>query len=84
MEKIDWFAMWRADKESIIDTMVMNMKDDLNAGYDFFGDCIQRQIKEIEEYRKNYKVLMDLVSFMDEKKVNHWAYVQLLKAGAIS
>lgn len=83
-EKIDWFEMWRADKESILATMVGNMKSDLDAGYDYFGNSIQRQLKEIEDYRENYRTLMDYISFMDEKKVNHWCYVQLLKSGAIS
>lgn len=29
----DWFPLWHEDKKSILDTMVRNLQDDLNAGY---------------------------------------------------
>lgn len=84
MAKVDWFEMWRADRESLLDTMVRNMIADLDAGYDYFGNSIQRQLKDIADFKKKTQILLDFVSFMDEKKVNHWAYIQLLKSGAIA
>lgn len=46
---MDWFQIWMDDKESIISTMVKNMSADLNAGYNYFGECIKRQRRETEQ-----------------------------------
>ena len=84
MAKVDWFEMWRADKESMLATMVKNMSADLDVGYDFNGSCIQRQRSEIEKYEKDYQTLLNLISLMEPNKVQHFCYVQLLKSGAIA
>ena len=84
MEKNDWFEMWKADRESMLSTMIRNMAADLDAGYDFHGECIQRQKKEIADFEHDYNVILDLISVMEPKKVQHFCYIQLLKHGAIS
>ena len=83
-EKIDWFKMWMEDKESIINCMARNMAADLEAGYNYFGNSIQLQIAELNDYKAKYNADLDKIAEMDESKVNHWCYIQLLKAGAIS
>jgi len=47
-ERTDWFEIWCEDKQNILNTMARNMAADLEAGYDFFGNSIQRQIREME------------------------------------
>lgn len=82
-EKIDWFEMWAADKEAMINTMIRNMTADLDAGYNYFGECIKRQRREIEEYRDQFEREMDAFKEMDEKKVQRWCYYDMRKRGVI-
>ncbi len=82
-ERTDWFEIWCEDKQNILNTMARNMAADLEDGYDFFGNCIQRQIKEMEEYREAFHSEMDKIAEMDPGRVNHYCYVKLKKAGAI-
>ena len=79
----DWFEIFCEDKQNILNTMARNMAADLNAGYDFFGNSIQKQIKEMEEYRKAYHSELDKIAEMEPSKVQHYCYVKLKKAGAI-
>ena len=81
--RTDWFEIWCEDKQGILNTMARNMAADLEAGYDFFGNSIQRQIKEMEEYREAFHSEMDKIAEMDPSRVNHYCYVKLKKAGAI-
>lgn len=82
-EKIDWFEMFVQDKQNILNTMQRNMAADLEAGYDFYGMSIQRQIQEMDEYKAKFDADLDKIAEMDENKVQRWCYIQLLKAGAI-
>lgn len=84
MEKIDWFEMWFADKQSIVETMVRNMAADLNAGYDYFGKSITEQREAIAEYQANFDNEVDKLKEMDESKANRWCYIDMKKRGAIS
>ena len=81
--KLDWFELWRADRESMLDTMVRNMRSDLDNGYDYFGKSITQQREEIEQFKAQYDSDMDRIAEMEPNKVQHWCYVKLLKAGAI-
>ena len=81
--KNDWFELWRADRESILNAMIHNMKADLDCGYDYFGKSITQQREEIDRFKANYDADMDKIGEMDEKKVQHWCYTRLLKLGAI-
>ena len=80
----DWFVLWCEDKESIINTMARNMAADLEVGYNYFGNSIQRQIKEINEYRAAYNAELDKIAGMEPSRVNHYCYIKLLQAGAIT
>lgn len=82
--KQDWFKMWVEDKESIINCMVRNMTADLEAGYDYFGKSMTRSREELEEYKAKYNADLDRIAEMEPSKVQHWCYIQLLKAGAIT
>ena len=83
-EKIDWFELWVADRESMLDTMVRNMRDDLDAGYDYFGKSITRQREEIERFKTEFDADMDKVGEMEPARVQHWCYIRLKKLGAIA
>lgn len=81
---MDWFQIWMDDKESIISTMVKNMSADLNAGYNYFGECIKRQRREIEKYKEEFDRQIMSFADMDDGKRNRWCYYDLLRRGAIS
>lgn len=80
---MDWFKIWREDRESMIDTMARNMAADLQAGYNYFGACIQRQIAEINAAKAKYAADMDRLANMTQAAACRWCHVQLLKSGAI-
>lgn len=82
--KCDWFEMWREDRESMLNTMIKNMRSDLDNGYDYFGKSITQQRADIERFKADYEADMDMLGLMDEKKIQHWCYVRLLKLGAIA
>lgn len=84
MKKIDWFEMWFADKQSIVETMVRNMVADLDAGYDYFGKSITEQREAIAEYQANFDNEVNKLKEMDEGKANRWCYIDMKKRGAIS
>lgn len=79
-----WFEMWFSDKQSLLETMVKNMQADLDAGYNYFGDCIKRQRKEIDEYKAEFDRQVDAFKAMEEKQVERWCYYDMKKRGAIA
>ena len=79
----DWFELFCADKQNILNTMARNMAADLEAGYDYFGKSIQQQIKDIEEYKKAFDAELDKIAEMEPSRVNHYCYVKLKRSGAI-
>ena len=81
--KIDWFELWREDRECMLNTMVRNMTSDLENGYDYFGKSITEQREMIAEFKRNYDADMDKIGEMEPNRVQHWCYVRLLKLGAI-
>lgn len=81
--KNDWFELWRADRESMLDTMIRNMKADLDCGYDYFGKSITRQREDIERFKADFDADLDKIGEMEPNKVQHWCYVRLVKLGAI-
>lgn len=81
---MDWFKMWCEDKECVISTMARNMAADIEAGYNYYGNSIQRQLKDIDEYKAAYNAELDKIANMDTNKVNHYCYIQLIKSGAIT
>lgn len=81
--KIDWFELWREDRQSMLDTMIRNMRSDLENGYDYFGKSITEQREAIARFKAEYDADMDKLGDMDANKIQHWCYVRLLKLGAI-
>lgn len=83
-EATNWFEIWFQDKESMLETMVRNMTADLNAGYNYFGNCIKQQREAIDEYRNQFNRQMDEFKLMDDAKVNRWCYYDMKKRGVIA
>lgn len=83
-EKMDWFEIWKSDKECMIDTMVRNMVSDLENGYHYYGRCIRDQREAIDAYKREFDLQMKALGLMDEKKVSWWCYVDLKRRGAIT
>lgn len=82
-DRNDWFDLWFADKQSMVDTMIKNMASDLAAGYDYFGASITNQREMIDRYKAQFDVEMDSFKTMDEKQVNRWCYYDMKKRGVI-
>lgn len=81
---IDWLEMYVADRESMLETMVRNMSSDLNAGYDYFGNSITSQRREIDRFKKSFDDVLDMFKGMTDDAVQHWCFYELKKLGAIS
>ncbi len=81
---IDWFEMWYQDKKDILSIMAKNMADDLEVGYDYYGNSIQTQIREMNEYKERFDEQLMALSDFDEKKTQRWCYLDLLRRGAIT
>lgn len=83
-DRNDWFELWFADEQCIINTMINNITDDLKAGYNYFGDSIRSQVEQIETYKAKFDRQIDEFKLMDENSVNRWCYYDMKKRGAIS
>lgn len=83
-EAEDWYEIWCGDKEAMIATMVRNMASDLDAGYNYFGNCIRRQREMIEAYQKDYEDTLESFKTMTDAQILRWCYFDLKKRGAIS
>lgn len=83
-EAINWFELWMDDKESVLATMVKNLASDLEAGYNYFGACVQRQKETIDAYKAEFDRQLMSFADMDEGKRNRWCYYDLLRRGAIT
>ena len=80
----DWFSIWMDDKESVLATMIKNMVADLQVGYNYFGECIRRQQREIAAYKEEFDRQIMSFADMEDGKRNKWCYYDLLRRGAIS
>lgn len=80
---VDWFTMWKNDKDSIIVTMHNNLTADLNCGYNPTGLSIRSQVEMIDNYVKDYSETLDNFKTMTEEEINHWCFYDLLRRGAI-
>ena len=80
----EWFEMWFADKQSLMETMVRNMAADLECGYNYFGDSITRQRQQIAEYKAQFDSEVDGFKAMEERAVERWCYYDMKKRGAIA
>ena len=81
--KGNWLNLFVEDKESLIDTMVRNMNSDLENGYNYFGNSIQRQIAELNAFKAKFDAEMESFKTMTPEQVDHWCFIDLKKRGAI-
>lgn len=79
-----WFEMWFEDKKSMVETMLDNMRADLDAGYDPQGHCIRKQRVELEDYVNKFDRQMEQFKTMEDAKVNRWCYYDMKKRGVIA
>lgn len=82
-DRNDWFELWQEDKECMLETMVKNMAADLDAGYNYFGNCIKNQKEIIDEYQKAYENRMYEFASMSDKEVNKWCFYDMKVRGVI-
>ena len=82
-DRDDWFELWFADKQSMLNTMISNMTADLANGYNYFGDCIQGQKAQIDLYKIEFDRQVNAFKTMEEKEVNRWCYYDMKKRGVI-
>lgn len=83
-EAQDWYEIWCADKESVLDTMVRNMASDLECGYSYFGNCIKRQREAIDAYKADIDKTFEMFKTMESAAIVRWCYFDLKKRGAIA
>lgn len=79
-----WFEIWFEYTETIIETMIRNMNDDLKAGYSPNGQCIRYQREQIAEKQAARDSQLDVFKEMDDARVNRWCYYDLKKRGVIA
>ena len=79
-----WFEMWKSDRLSIIETMLKNVHADLECGYNYFGNCIQNQLKSIKAFQDEFNATLDMFTeFNDDSKIERYCYHDLIKHGVI-
>lgn len=78
-----WFTIWEQDKKNILSAMHRNLAADLDAGYNYTGQSIQKQLADIDEYKHEFDE--QLMSFVGKsnKEVEDWCYYDLKRRGAI-
>ncbi len=82
-DRNDWFELWTEDKQSMMDCMIRNMHSDLDAGYDYWGISMIQQRAEIEKFKIDWDMDMEMFKGMDEKTVNRWCFYDMKKRGVI-
>ena len=55
----------------------------MEAGYDYFGNCIQNQKRQLDEYKQKFDEQLMAFADMEDGKRNRWCYYDLLRRGAI-
>lgn len=79
----EWFTLWEQDKKNILSAMHRNLAADLDAGYNYTGQSIQKQLADIDEYKHEFDE--QLMSFVGKsnKEIEDWCYWDLKRRGAI-
>lgn len=79
----EWFTIWEQDKKNILSAMHRNLAADLDAGYNYTGQSIQKQLADIDEYKHEFDE--QLMSFVGKsnKEIEDWCYWDLKRRGAI-
>ena len=84
MKWADYLDMWFNDKQSMLETMIKNMQDDLKAGYSYSGKIIQEQREAIKQYEEKFDEQMKSFCMMDHDQVGRWCYYDMKCRGAIA
>lgn len=79
-----WFILWYEDKISILETMHKNLMSDLDAGYDPNGYCIKNQLADIDSYQTRLNDDLERLKALDDKQMNRWCKIDLVKRGVIA
>ena len=82
-DRADWFPLWLEDKQSVLDTMIRNLKDDLSVGYDYYGHSATRQRNDIESYKAQMNEEMKAFRTMSDSQVSHWCFYDMKRRGII-
>lgn len=80
----NWFDIWFEDHHAMLKTMYRNMAADIEAGYSVTGDNIQKQERDIHEYRNLFEQQIDKFKLMDDVAVNRWCFYDMKKRGVIA
>lgn len=83
-DRDDWFDLWYADRQSILETMVSNMASDLKAGYSYYGKSIMEQREAIEAYKADMDKKVGSFAFLTEQEVNRYCFYDMKRRGAIA
>ena len=67
-DRADWFPLWLEDKQSVLDTMIRNLKDDL---------------EDIESYKAQMNEDMKAFRSMSDSQVSHWCFYDMKRRGII-
>lgn len=81
--KNDWFAIWCADYEGLIETAIRNLCADLAVGYNPYGESIKRSRAVVDEFKTRYADGLEKLKSLDEKQAGRWCYLDMKKRGAI-
>lgn len=79
-----WFKIWFEYNQMILSEMYQNLADDLDAGYNPFGNSIMKQRRSIDEYIQKFNEEMEYIKEKTKQQVEHWCYYDLKKRGAIA
>lgn len=83
-DRDDWFDVWIEERCSMQETMLRNMHADIDAGWSFWGECVQKQMNDLDKLVEDYEKTMDMFKTMEDKDVNRWCFYDLKKRGAIA
>ncbi len=82
--RTDWFDVWCADWEGLIETQARNIQSEIEAGWKYKSARVQNEIRILNEFNGEYKMNLGRFGGMTDEEVNRYCYYDLLRRGAIS
>lgn len=79
-----WYDVWVSDRESMLETMIRNLRADLDAGYDYFGASATAQRAAIDEFKREFDAALESFKTKTTAEILRWCYFDLKKHGAIA
>lgn len=80
----DWFDVWCADWEGLIETQARNVQSEIDAGWKYKSDRVQNELRILNKFNGEYRRQLGRFASMEDKEVNRFCYYDLLRRGAIS